>query len=101
MASIGDSMQNTEKILGAKKAQQEPVSAERTHALASAERSPILEKPSTSENLSKNLAVELMDLIKKVNKDGVTPETVNASCNAAAQIHKILRLNFDMKKDGF
>jgi hypothetical protein len=42
-----------------------------------------------------------MGLIVKVNETGVTPETVNASCNAAAQIHKILRLNFDMKKDGF
>jgi hypothetical protein len=47
------------------------------------------------------LATELMGLIRKVNEHGVTAETVNASCNAAAQIHKILRLNFDMKKDGF
>jgi hypothetical protein len=54
-----------------------------------------------SESLSKNLVEELMNLIKKVNADGVSPETVNASCNAADQIHKILSLNHDMKKDGF
>ena len=54
-----------------------------------------------SAGLSKNLAISLMSLIDKVNADGVTPETVNASCNAAAQIYKILRLNYDMKKDGF
>lgn len=54
-----------------------------------------------SEQLSKNLAISLMDLIDKVNKDGVTPESVNASCNAAAQIYKILHLNYQMKKEGF
>jgi hypothetical protein len=42
-----------------------------------------------------------MNLIDKVNKDGVSPETVNASCNAAAQIYKILHLNYQIKKDGF
>lgn len=55
----------------------------------------------TSEQLSKNLAISLMDLIDKVNRDGVTPESVNASCNAAAQIYKILHLNYQMKKEGF
>ena len=54
-----------------------------------------------SAQLSKNLAVKLISLIDKVNEGGVTPETVNASCNAAAQVYKILRLNFDMKKSGF
>lgn len=54
-----------------------------------------------SIQLSKDLAGSLMGLIRDVNKDGVTPETVNASCNAAAQIYKILRLNFEMKKEGF
>ena len=57
--------------------------------------------PRESTELSKSLATSLMGLIKEVNKDGVTPETVNASCNAAAQIYKILRLNFEMKKEGY
>lgn len=60
-----------------------------------------VETQSESIGLSKNLAKSLMGLIDKVNADGVTPETVNASCNAAAQIYKILRLNYDMKKEGF
>jgi len=41
-----------------------------------------------------------MTLIEKVNETAVTPETVNASCNAAAQIYKILRLNYEMQKEG-
>jgi hypothetical protein len=41
-----------------------------------------------------------MTLIEKVNERGVTPETVNASCNASAQIYKILRLNYEMQKEG-
>ena len=56
---------------------------------------------SPSVQLSKDLAGSLMTLIKDVNKEGVTPETVHASCNAASQIYKILRLNFEMKKEGF
>lgn len=57
-----------------------------------------LEKQGTPMSLSKSLAVELMKLIKEVNKHGVTPETVNASCNAAGQINKILRLVYDMQR---
>lgn len=53
-----------------------------------------------SGGLSRDLAGSLMGLIRDVNKDGVTPETVNASCNAANAIYKILRLNFEMKKEG-
>lgn len=52
----------------------------------------------TSENLSKSVATRLLDLMNDVNKDDVTPESVNAACNCAAQIHKILRLNFDIKR---
>lgn len=55
----------------------------------------------SSSGLSKDLALSLMGLIKDVNKEGVTPETVNASCNAANAIYKILRLNYDMKREGF
>ena len=56
---------------------------------------------SGSNTLSKDLSLSLMGLISEVNRDGVTPETVNASCNAANAIYKILRLNFEMKKEGF
>ena len=72
-----------------------------THLEASGKQSeaPAIQSPSIQ--LSKDLAGSLMGLINEVNKTGVTPETVNASCNAAAQIYKILRLNFEMKKEGF
>jgi hypothetical protein len=48
------------------------------------------------KNLNKTLCLELLSLIVAVNKAGITPQTVNATCNAAAQIHKLLRLNFDI-----
>ena len=59
------------------------------------------EKQVTSESLSISLVTQLMSLIEKVNEEEVTPATVNASCNAAAQIYKILHLNFQLKKSGF
>lgn len=94
-------MQTTEKNLKEKNQPSARLPEEKIRALGSEKKSVALQEQETSPSLSKNLATELMGLIVKVNEAGVTPETVNASCNAAAQIHKILRLNFDMKKDGF
>jgi len=94
-------MQTTEKSSNEKKELSVPSHAAKTHALGSEKKLVNSQEQGTSANLSKGLANELMGLIVKVNEHGVTPATVNASCNAAAQIHKILRLNFDMKKDGF
>ena len=59
------------------------------------------ESQETSPNLGKNLCLQLMSLIEQVNETEVTPQTVNASCNAAEQIHKMLKLNFEMKRAGF
>lgn len=93
-------MQTTKSELNPKKEKQQQSSVGPTLSLESGERSePANQTPSVQ--LSKDLAGSLMGLIRDVNKDGVTPETVNASCNAAAQIYKILRLNFEMKKQGF
>ena len=86
-----------------KKKKEEPVKTKDV-AIRSLDSGKQLEAPATpspSIQLSKDLAGSLMGLIRDVNKEGVTPETVNASCNAAAQIYKILRLNFEMKKEGF
>ncbi len=55
----------------------------------------------TSAGLSRNVSLELLDLMKRVNEDQVTPDSVNAACNCASQIHKILRLNYDLQKSGF
>ena len=42
--------------------------------------------------------MQLMELISKVNEKEVSPESVNASCNAAKQIYNICKLNFEIKK---
>lgn len=52
----------------------------------------------TSKELSKNLAMQLMGLISKVNEKEVSPDSVNASCNAAKQIYNLVKLNFEIKK---
>ena len=53
-----------------------------------------------SVSFSKDLATQLLDLMKRVTKDDVSPASVNAACNCASEIHKILALNYRMKKDG-
>jgi hypothetical protein len=53
-----------------------------------------------SESLSKDLALQLLGLMKKVTAKKVTSQTVNAACNCASEIHKILKLNFEMKRRG-
>jgi hypothetical protein len=93
-------MTTTEKNLSEKKQLSVPKQDDKTRSLESGKTSEVATS-TASVTLSKNLAESLMGLIKDVNKGGVTPETVNASCNAAAQIYKILRLNYDMKKEGF
>lgn len=94
-------MQTTDKELKIKSDKAVANKEEKTHSSVFGQRSevPAIQPPSIQ--LSKDLAGSLMDLIRDVNKSGITPETVNASCNAAAQIYKILRLNFEMKKEGF
>jgi len=94
-------MQTTEKELKPKKEKAVVKQEGPTRSLVSGEHSEAQKIQPPSIQLSKDLAGSLMNLIRDVNKEGVTPETVNASCNAAAQIYKILRLNFEMKKEGF
>lgn len=74
--------------------------AEKTRSLVSDQQSLKPAGPETSKNLNRDLAGQLLDLMTRVTKDDVTPDTVNAACNCAAQIHKILKLNFDMQKEG-
>ncbi len=91
-------MQTTEPKSEEKKPKLDESKGAKTHSLVSTTKS---ELATPAVQLSKDLANLLMGLIKDVNKEGVTPETVNASCSAAAQIYKILRLNYDMKREGF
>jgi len=91
-------MKTTKQRSEVKKQSEDETSGEKTPALVSDKKSLTPENQETSVSLSKSLAQKLMDLISAVNKDAVTPETVNASCNAASQIHKILKLNYEIKK---
>lgn len=93
-------MTDTETVSKNKSAKPEEKSVAKTHYSVS-EKISEAAMSADSNQLSKNLANSLMGLISEVNKDGVTPETVNASCNAASQIYKILRLNYEMRKEGF
>lgn len=79
---------------------QKSLEGKSTQALSSKTQSLSQEKAETSENLSKVVALQLMSLMEKVVKDNVSPPTVNAACNCAEQINKILKLNVEMKRLG-
>lgn len=51
-----------------------------------------------SMSLSKDLALHLFHLMKEVTKKKATAQTVNAACHCASEIHKILKLNFEMRR---
>lgn len=52
----------------------------------------------TSESISVSLATHLLELSKKVTKDNVSPDTVRAACQCASEIHKLLELQWRVKK---
>lgn len=54
-----------------------------------------------SESLPKSVSLQLYDLMNRIVETEVTPQTVHAACSCASEIHKILKLNFEMKKQGF
>lgn len=71
---------------------------EKTLILDSEQQSHTLENQGTSENLSSTVAKQLLNLMTKVTEDDVNPSTVNAACNCASEISKIIRLNLELKK---
>ena len=56
------------------------------------------ENNSQSTNLPYTVSMQLVSLMKKVVEEEVNPKTVGAACQCASEIHKILKLNFEMKK---
>lgn len=51
-----------------------------------------------SENLPRNVSMQLYDLMKQVVKNDVTPATVKAACLCATEIHRMLKLNQEIRK---
>jgi hypothetical protein len=52
----------------------------------------------TSENLLRGVTLNLYGVMRQVTQQNVTSETVNAACNCAKQIHKLLELNYKISK---
>lgn len=48
------------------------------------------------ENLPISVSTQLLKLMKQVVAKEVNPQTVNAACNCASEIHKILKLSARM-----
>lgn len=72
--------------------------AEETRPLDSDKKLPQPSAQATSENLPKNVSMQLYSLMQKVVENDVNPKTVGAACACASEIHKILKLNLEMKK---
>jgi len=54
----------------------------------------------TSSNLNLDLSKRLLNLFDSVTQGPMDIAKVSAACNCASEIHKLLRLNFDMKRHG-
>lgn len=54
----------------------------------------------TSENLPKNVSMQLFNLMNKIVQDEVSPQTVKAACQCATEIHRMLKFNLELKKNG-
>jgi len=61
--------------------------------LASEKPLTLQENQETFENLPMSVSLQLLGLMKKVVAKEINPETVNAACNCASEIHKILKLS--------
>ncbi len=91
-------MSDTARELRPRRPRSENVSAEKTPPLVWQKPSPIvLPEALPRPNLSTTVATQLLDLMQQVTKTEVTPETVNAACNCAKEIHKIIRLSLEFK----
>lgn len=50
------------------------------------------------KTLSRNIAEHLLHLMKEVTKKEVSPKTVNAACQCAAELYKVMKLNIELAK---
>lgn len=68
-----------------------------SHSSASEKQLQNAEIQVTSENLPRDVCMQLYNLMKQVVCDDINPKTVNAACGCASEIHKILKLNKEMQ----
>jgi hypothetical protein len=54
-----------------------------------------------SENLPQSVSMQLLSLMKEVVREDVNPSTVNSACKCASEIHKMIKLNLEMKRSGY
>lgn len=67
-------------------------------ALVSGQNLQKLKEPVTSENLPKNVSMQLFGLMTEVVKEKVTLGTVRAACQCAQEIHRMLKLNEEIRR---
>ena len=56
------------------------------------------ENLTTSENLPKSVSLKLYELMNSVVEQEVNPRTVSAACACATEIHRMLKLNLEIRK---
>jgi len=92
-------MKNTKKESVKKKPKLAGKKDETSQALVSVQPSQnAVEVKSAQTNLSVSVATQLLKLMSQVTEGEVTPATVNAACNCAKELHKIIRTNIEMNR---
>lgn len=61
---------------------------------------PTQETPMTLSPLSKNIAELLLESMKEMHNRPTTPQTVSSICECASELHKLMRLNWEMRSKG-
>ena len=73
---------------------------EETQALVSGEKSLKPATQVTSESLPKSVSMQLYALMNKVVEQEINPSTVKAACACALEIHRMLKLNHEIRRGG-
>lgn len=60
--------------------------------------SELIDKTDENTFTTKKVVTTLENLMNRVTKDNVTPETVNAACNCANRITDLLKLHLEVER---
>jgi hypothetical protein len=94
-------MKSTEKKNSEKALITKGENEEKAHCSVSKDLSIRQENQALSKNLSMNVAEHLLHLMRTVTKDEVSPSTVQSACHCAQQMYNLMKLNLEVKKQGF